>query len=461
LKKKKLVDLHSCMEKWVYEFVTLARKKEFFSDFLASPCQITAILIGEERFLIILVRHDMKRADLEILSLSAESSGEEAWDIIDSRVLVDPYFLEKGYAIEIAGMLGKILRRHPSVPEEPHITGFGYFKDHKIEEGYLLISGVDIRKDTPKNLPSLRARRGASIRTPHKAAETAREVEFIASMWFPPIAFEDGPITLRKTSVFQTEYKGHKVLFDNKSFISVLVPIKPPLGPFVDKAVDLMNEIIATANILDVAGIAVAAEDIVTFTHKEDAQHPSAVGHWKKPTVRSLLFEDFLGAPSRIYEFDSFVSFRIINTSLMESIIRKAEKITGNREMKNYLSLFLDATTHVIAGASKAAFLHGWIVIEKYVDDLWSKEIVQQGIAGRRRKKLESILWTTDYKLEVLNLMGAIPNERYVEIIRLKRIRNGIVHEERKVHSREAQECLKLCKSIVLELVRSKCFVEV
>lgn len=47
---------------------------------------------------------------------------------------------------------------------------------------------------------------------------------------------------------------------------------------------------------------------------------------WKKPTMRSLLFDDFADYPTRMYEFDSFLPFRFIKKSFMKGIIKKAEK---------------------------------------------------------------------------------------------------------------------------------------
>lgn len=459
----------SHLRKWVKEFAALARTSEILTeDLLQSPCQITAIFINEEKLIILLFRHDQAKADMEIVASSVQS-WEESRHFLESKVLADAYYLEKGYAVELAGSLGEILSksRFPR-GREPSLVELGYFKDHKINEGYVLIADVDVYRDTPKSFirsEKPHARKTSVKGVPSDAREVnyfASTVNYFASFWYPPILFKDAPITLGKAPVFQIEYKGHNVIFDDKSFLSVLVPTKPPFGQFANKAVELMNEIIASANILGLPGIAATVEDLVTFYYREDSEYPVGVGHRKQPTVRSLLFEDFMSDPARVYKFDKSLPFRVIDKSLMEDIIRKAEKITENKEVKNYLLLLLDATTHMLTGANKAAFLHGWIVIEKYIDDVWAKNLLQQGITGTRHKKLcESILWTTDDKLEMLNLLGVIPNERYVEMVRLKKIRNDVVHKERAVHSREAQECLRLCRTIVSELVRSRCYVEV
>jgi uncharacterized protein YutE (UPF0331/DUF86 family) len=70
------------------------------------------------------------------------------------------------------------------------------------------------------------------------------------------------------------------------------------------------------------------------------------------------------------------------------------------------------------------------------------------------------MLWTADDKLETLNLLGEISEERYSQIVRLKRIRNAIVHEERSVVLGEAKECNDLARNIVREIIRKKSFVE-
>lgn len=452
----------SHLREWVERLVILARKSGGFSEeLLPSPCQISAIFIKEEEFMILIAKHDPTKADLQV-SVFFTQSRQDAWGVVDSEVLTDEYYLEKGNIIRVAGFLGKTLTSHRfSRIVEPSIVALGFLKTPEDKDGYILIAKVDPYRDKPENLPSFKKHPPRKTQVSPKLLNVEK-VDYIASLWYPPIMFKDGPITLRKASVLQTEYKGHTVILDNKSFLCILVPMARPYPEFTDKAVETMNEIIATANVLGVAGIAATKEDIVVFTHRKNSEDPFGVGHWKKPTVRSLMFGDFLRNPARVYEFDEHVPFLIVKKSLIQDIIRKAEKITENKEVKNYLSLFLDATTHMLTGASKAAFLHGWIVIEKYIDDVWSKSLSQQGITGPRHKKLsESILWTTDNKLEALNLINIIPNERYVEMIRLKKIRNRIVHKERRVHHREAQECLRLCKSIVAELIRSRCFMEV
>lgn len=62
--------------------------------------------------------------------------------------------------------------------------------------------------------------------------------------------------------------------------------------------------------------------------------------------------------------------------------------------------------------------------------------------------------------MEALNLTGLLINERYNEVIRLKKIRNDIVHEGRNVTKQEAEECLRFSLGIIKEVVRNECFVE-
>lgn len=455
----------SHLRKWVRRLAVLARKNRLFSeDLLLSPCQITAIFIKEEEFMILIAKHDPKKVDLQVAALFTQSM-QDALVAVDSKVLTDEYYLEQGNIVEVAGLLGEML---PNIHRFPRKIGsamvaIGFLK-LKVNDGYILVANVDPYRDKPEDLPSFKKHQPPkTIPDALVSIEPSKEKEvlYLASLWYPPVMFSDGRITLTKASVLQSEYKGHTVIFDNKSFLCILVPIAPPILAFVDKAVEIMNEIIATANILGLAGIAATKEDIVTFTHRQGSENPVSVGHSAKPTVRSLVFKNFIRNPAGVYQFHEYLPFRIITKSLMEDIIRKAENITANRDLKNYLSLFLDAATHMLAGASKAAFLHGWIIIEKYIDDIWLRSLSQYGITGRRLSKLsQSILWTTDNKLEALNLMNIIPNRRYAEIMRLKKIRNRVVHKERKVHHKEAHECLSLCKSIVTELIRLRCFIE-
>ncbi len=140
---------------------------------------------------------------------------------------------------------------------------------------------------------------------------------------------------------------------------------------------------------------------------------------------------------------------------------RTAEAINKEKGVKQYLLSLLDANTHFLIEQYKTSFLLTWIVLEKYIDDLWSETLVSQKISKNRIEKLQSMLWTADDKLEALNLLGLMANERYFEIIRLKKIRNAIVHDGRDVTKQESEECLKVSLAIIKEIIRNKCFLEI
>lgn len=376
---------------------------------------------------------------------------------------MDPYWFKQGDGVEVAGVLGKLLRRQSSRLMKPirvmEYGRIGYRKRQGSRDGYFQCM-VNLKTNKPKDL--LRAITGKRDMRARAIRRALKKPSYLfGAVWYPPFVFDDETITLKPKFVVDITYKGNRILFNNHSFIFVMSPIEPPLAPFRDKAVECFNEIIGTAELVGIEGCTVTFDDALIFQFTENLDRQIGQTRSQTPTARSFISEDFLRNPVNVYQFERFCPFRKYKKSVIVEVVRKAEKITQDEDIKNYILSYMDAKTHFLIEQFKTSFLLAWIVLEKYIDELWSKTLISRNVSGKRFGKLaKSMLWTVDDKLETLNLLGQISNEHYFEIIRLKSIRNAIVHKGRNVTKQETEECLRFSLNIVREIVRNKCLIE-
>ena len=116
---------------------------------------------------------------------------------------------------------------------------------------------------------------------------------------------------------------------------------------------------------------------------------------------------------------------------------------------------------HFLTNQFKTSFLLSWIVIEKYIDNIWVNFLKSRNITGKRYSKLaESALWSADDELELLNFTDQISDNEYNQIIRLKRKRKKIIHAEENATNKEAEECIELAASLTRRKIRESCFIE-
>jgi hypothetical protein len=96
------------------------------------------------------------------------------------------------------------------------------------------------------------------------------------------------------------------------------------------------------------------------------------------------------------------------------------------------------------------AFTLAWIVIEKYLAQLWRDFLREKKIAGERKHKLaDHVFWSTDYVIEVLSLVGTMDVERYHLLMDLKSKRNGFIHEGDPITKDDAVACVGIAEGIV------------
>jgi hypothetical protein len=436
---------------------------DFYSRIFSAPCQIDVLYSENDCLMTLVVKHDAKRND-EVHPHAVEER-ENLRDIVDKEILSDPYWSELDATVEIAGLLSRYLQTEvlkkmesPSLVQSTRVCGKGTLGEAR--DGIVQCL-VDVKTDKSEDIVSSVASMDEVKQATEASVESGRK-HLLSALWYPPFVFEDEPVSLKSRFVFRTAYKDYEVLLDNHSHIYIVAPIEPPLAPFMNAAVDCFNEIIGVAQFFGIEGCTVTRDDIVYFEFTKEFEQTPGYALFKRPNFRSLVSESFAADQANVYQFEKYCRFGHYRKAAVQEAVKKAEIVAQNVEVKSYVLSYLDAKTHFSIEQYKTSFLLAWIVLEKYIDSLWSSTLVSRNVSGKRLGKLaKSMLWTIDDKLEVLNLLGGITNERYFELVRLKEIRNKIVHKERIVTSQETEECLRFALDILKDVVRSRCLVEV
>ena len=129
----------------------------------------------------------------------------------------------------------------------------------------------------------------------------------------------------------------------------------------------------------------------------------------------------------------------IISSETLLNIIKTSEKISKNKELQNISLILLEAYTHLRSMEYSAAFLLSWYIIEYDIMIKLNKILKDKGITGERKKKIGE--YRADTAIEVLSLLSKISDEDYYELMKLKKIRNKIVHERETPSKKDVQKC--------------------
>lgn len=451
------------VETWIREFIVVcknfAAKKnlkigegeyEILKSF-TKPFQIVAIKVKGEPC-ILLVIHDEKKLDQEIILYETEDHNEVS-SIFDHEILNKDYFqTTPEIAVSYAAWIGDLL----SIEGRRERISWVRFLNGGRNDFLLML-----------NIESL-SKKPSEVVTNWLKNSEQKEKEFsledlknkgvkigtaIGGLWHPPIVVEGIPVLLSKSKIADVSYKRRKVLLYNNGVIAVIVSKKR--WNYFEKprkiAIEILNEIIGTANLFDVRGISFTDEDLISYDVRFDTMEIGSGFFSVEFTPRSLI--------SRSSRCDFSPHFHksvlTVNREKILQIIAVSKKANANSRIKNYIATYLDAVTHFYLSEYKASFLLGWILLEKYVDAVWFEMLEENKVSKKRCKKLTGIFWSADDIIECLNLVGKVTKGRYAEFMYLKKLRNDILHSDKLVHSKDSERVLGLCKKVILKMINN------
>lgn len=248
-------------------------------------------------------------------------------------------------------------------------------------------------------------------------------------------------------TIFNAQYKKSTIVLRQDGFIGIIFETQVEESEVRNKSLELLNEIIATCVILDLPFHAIRESDLVEITIEPNTFNITGMS-WQPSSYESssLQQQDIWGSvlPSSL-TFER----RMVKRATVCKAISKAEKLTASQATRNSLIFLLEAHTLYENSEYPQSFLSSWIIIENHIRGLWDKFLKEKKTDKRRVSKLFSPNYSDiDHILETLNLSNELATEKYALLMKLKKVRNDIVHSGEKASMKEAEECFQLASDI-------------
>lgn len=256
---------------------------------------------------------------------------------------------------------------------------------------------------------------------------------------------------LQAETILNTQYQNSTIVLRQDGFLGIVLQDEADESKIRIKALESLNEIIATCVLLGIPLYTIREPDLSQITVDPNTYrivsmswYPSTYG---SPSQKQ---EDMWGSilPSSLF-FDR----RLIPQKKLRNAISKAEEWTKDKIKRNTLMFLLEANTLFANSEYPQSFLSSWIIIENHIRKLWEKYLKSKDTDKKRVSKLISThYWDIDHLLENLNLSGYLTDKEYDQLMKLKKARNDIVHSGYKASKKEAEECFQLAHKITKEL---------
>jgi len=407
---------------------------------LSSPCQVMVLWAKEPEFQIIVITR-LKELEDEKIEIHGPIENSKLLDYIESQVLNLEFVKLIGREkVEdfLAGALRSIRNYYDPLkgPSEPLVR----MKSRvSLEGAYVvgwLVTGsllrVDVERLVDDCIKEITSTAMPSSTTPPPEEKIILEGfgtymrPFVCVGEVPrPRTFKEkvmglSPWKFSERAVTDT-YKGFPVIILRDGYIAIGLKDK-------SKAVELLNEIMATLLLLGIPAYTIREADLGEAIFKEKS------AWWSTP----ISIEAQRQAPHIVVEEEK-----------LRRAIRLAELITTNERMKTLISLFHEAYTYFVNTEYKQALIMSWVILEDfYIEELLSWALSKMTHDEKRLSKIKD--WSADQKIEALSISHAISNEEYLLLREIKKARNDVVHEGRIPRKELVESCLRLASNIVL-----------
>ncbi len=470
---EELIDwLNDFISKFREEYQKLSTKEQSAISNLNNffpPCQIEAIWVIKPEFQIFIITNFQDKNDLEITIHGPIEDVYEGLDILE-QILKDPkwnrelskeeprLFLDEKRIFRtilegfFVNTINNIKKSKFSESSEPSISKSYLTK----ESSGWIIRGNILRKKPIELVNEIikEAKETSKIdfrpETHPLPGITGHGTYFYPPIWIGEIPkptlherFTGIPMMIFSEKILGIEYKKYKIVIEKDGFIAIGIEDKV-------KAIETLNEIMATALLFNIPAFAIREHELGKAQIDPENMRIISCG-WYLDTMRGKLSE------KRWKELSEFeIKTTRINVSEDEIIhvIKEAERITSNPEIREYLTFLLEAYAHLKGHEYTQSFIMSWIIIEKYLFKFWHQFLEEYGIKGDRKDKLKNpVIWSIDYVLEILNFTNKLNKENYKILTHLKSRRNNLIHKGKRINEQDAKKCLEIVTSIIKHMI--------
>jgi len=135
-----------------------------------------------------------------------------------------------------------------------------------------------------------------------------------------------------------------------------------------------------------------------------------------------------------------------ISESEFEYILESSEEVYNDVDLREKVNFILQAYTHYMNGEHSQAFLLNWILIEHHLSHILNNHLKEsKDVNNDRRSRItDSPNWYASHKIELLQISGAIDEDRYDILNDMRKQRNNIVHGMDTVDKEKSEEIMEL-----------------
>lgn len=437
-------------------------------------CQIELIQFEEPKFQILIVTHFSDEADLMVsvhkpvpiydLSNKLENTAkDEKWNRSVSEDDAKMYLYkaspeEMVYRTLLENFLSReyqrIIRSLATKYEKlPAILGKTMIM--KRDFGWLIrggLSSIEPQEEVNQIIDE------AKKKQPDQAPPQKQELERIrgyGTFFYPPIWIGERPkLNFREklglelfrqhcTKVLGTDYRDTKIVIYRDGEIGIASEDK-------EKSLRMLNEIMAISTLKGIPSYAIREIELHDIQMDPDS-FEITTSSGRMVSLRTNLEQDRWKTP---YSIAFFPSRTDVTEEKIEEVINSLRDLEITKR-SDLLILGIEAYTHFQEAEYMQSFIFSWIVIEKYLSDFWRSFIGEQGITGKRKKKLlSSHDWSISYIIETLNLSGKFDKNTYDTLMVLKNRRDKSIHEGESITKDDAEKCLTICMNVTSEMLK-------
>lgn len=246
-------------------------------------------------------------------------------------------------------------------------------------------------------------------------------------------------------NIIRTTYKGRTLIIQNDGYLA--------LGESNEAtAIDLMNEIMGTALLNDITAYVIRKSEIGRMKIDSRSWHFSFY-----ETPQNSKHQILEKERRKLYKSRDKIMRTPVTIEKVENVINTAEKVTENKEIKTYLSLYLETFTFFENTVYTQSFLMSWFILEKLLKSRCVKLQNQKTFTKKVKEFLDINLWTPDTWIRALFMAGEIHRTEYEYFMSLKTHRNCIIHENIQSSYDEAVKfrtfCLKEIKKMINNII--------
>ncbi|QZY00517.1 hypothetical protein [Halobaculum rubrum] len=131
----------------------------------------------------------------------------------------------------------------------------------------------------------------------------------------------------------------------------------------------------------------------------------------------------------------------LISVELIEYLLRATEVVFEVEDLRERVTLHLQAHTHFIDDEYTASFLLNWNIIEQHIEELLNRTLRDEYEVNRdRRETIQGHNWFISHRIELAEITGVIDDDLYSELDRHRKKRNKVVHDMETVSAERAED---------------------